>query len=818
MTEEEQNPNINNILEPIDIDLDKLFSLSYTFDNLKSFMKNIIKNQQIIADKINDLEKKSSMQNEENKKFHIFQVKIDKKIKLVENNVNKNKKAIENFKPNNIKEEDTEKKIIEEKDVTESDEKEIIEQKRANKKRATKSKRKSTDIENQFSFNEISDEKEEEDYYNYENMASNKDITEIKERLDNFDEKINELNEKINQKMNNMVSFKPTDFTINDKNSDIDLIKLEIKTLKDNNETFKIEADSIKKRVEDISVKVMDFDVYDIFKDSSMGGGSVDASKVLIKNLEQKFTHKNEIIDEKMKKNEEDIYKLKNEFQNLKNESDVISHNLNGFQDKIKELVEQVGLTNDNNSNLVNEISSKLTETYKKLLQKIEEEKTDLKKGIEKLKRQLKLLSNKENLDEVKNKSGGNGLSDDDLKLISDLTKRMNEAEKIIKTLLSITPEITKMRDKVMLLENNFTIKANQEDLDALSEKLNNQINMNNNIRDLVDKVQDMATKNMQDLGFFLNKIESLSATVLAMKEALETLSGMKQDNMIDFSQFVDNLAFQDYVKRHNKEKDKLEKNIDELRRLFKDILEAFNKKADEKDLRNFELLLNNKLDEFKLMSGKKFADKIDTGKSLKYLDTQIKYLTEIYSKKNDRSENWLIAKKPIGGHACASCESYLGDLRENDDYIAWNKYPQRERDKNYRLGNGFSRMLNMLNLDVKNTFEGIKENNYDSDNEHSHFDKKRLMTSPTNISNITSQNNNSKNNKNNFNRSTINNFGQNNALPKINMTLSKDEGNPNLKTFNMSSVQMTNKSLPGKIQKDNDKLNIVKVFKKNNQ
>ena len=818
MTEEEQNPNINNILEPIDIDLDKLFSLSYTFDNLKSFMKNIIKNQQIIADKINDLEKKSSMQNEENKKFHIFQVKIDKKIKLVENNVNKNKKAIENFKQNNIKEEDTEKKIIEEKDVTESDEKEILEQKRANKKRATKSKRKSTDIENQFSFNEISDEKEEEDYYNYENMASNKDITEIKERLDNFDEKINELNEKINQKMNNMVSFKPTDFTINDKNSDIDLIKLEIKTLKDNNETFKIEADSIKKRVEDISVKVMDFDVYDIFKDSSMGGGSVDASKVLIKNLEQKFTHKNEIIDEKMKKNEEDIYKLKNEFQNLKNESDVISHNLNGFQDKIKELVEQVGLTNDNNSNLVNEISSKLTETYKKLLQKIEEEKTDLKKGIEKLKRQLKLLSNKENLDEVKNKSGGNGLSDDDLKLISDLTKRMNEAEKIIKTLLSITPEITKMRDKVMLLENNFTIKANQEDLDALSEKLNNQINMNNNIRDLVDKVQDMATKNMQDLGFFLNKIESLSATVLAMKEALETLSGMKQDNMIDFSQFVDNLAFQDYVKRHNKEKDKLEKNIDELRRLFKDILEAFNKKADEKDLRNFELLLNNKLDEFKLMSGKKFADKIDTGKSLKYLDTQIKYLTEIYSKKNDRSENWLIAKKPIGGHACASCESYLGDLRENDDYIAWNKYPQRERDKNYRLGNGFSRMLNMLNLDVKNTFEGIKENNYDSDNEHSHFDKKRLMTSPTNISNITSQNNNSKNNKNNFNRSTVNNFGQNNALPKINMTLSKDEGNPNLKTFNMSSVQMTNKSLPGKIQKDNDKLNIVKVFKKNNQ
>ena len=816
MTEENPEFNMNNILEPVDIDLDKLFSLSYTFDNLKSFMKNMIKNQQIIADKINDLEKKSLFQNDENKRFHIFQAKIDKKVKLIENNVTKNKKEIENMKTNN-KEEETGIKILVEKDVTESEEKE--DNKRSNKKRMTKTKRKSTEFENQYSSNEYSDEKEE-DYYNYENMPSSKEITEIKERLDNFEQQINDLNEKINnQRNNNIVSaLKPTDFTIIDKNSDIDLIKLEIKNIKENNETFKIEADSIKKKVEDISIKVMDFDVFDVFKESSMGGGSVDAAKVLIKNLEQKFTHKNEMTDEKIKKNEEDIYKLKNDFQNLKNESDVISHNLNGFQNKIKELVEQVGLANDNNSNLVNEISSKLTETYKKLLQKIEEEKNDSKKHIEKLKRQLKLISNKENQDIDEKRAGSNGLSDDDLKLISDLTKRINEAEKNIKNLISISPEITRMRDKLINIENSLTLKTNQTEFDEFVEKLNGQINMNNNIRDLVEKVQDMANKNMQDLGFFLNKIESLSATVLAMKEALETLSGMKQENIIDITQFVDNLAFQDYVKRHNKEKDKLEKNIDELRRLFKDILEGFNKKADEKDLRNFELLLNNKLEELKLMSGKKFADKIDTGKTLKYLDAQIKYLSEIYSKKNDKSDNWLLAKKPIGGHACASCESYLGDLRENDDYIAWNKYPQRERDKNYRAGNGFSRMLNMLNLDIKNTFDGIKENSYDSDNEHINFDfdKKRLMTSPINIS-ISNQNNNSKNNKNNFNRSTLNNFGQSNVLPKLNMTVSKDDGNVNQKNFNMSSLQMANKSVPGNSQKDKNKLNIVKVFKKNN-
>ena len=814
MTEvnQQQEFDINNLLEPINIDFDKLFSLSYTFDNLKAFMKNILKNQQIIADKINDLEKKSLNQNDENKKAHIFQVKIDKRVKTVENNVSKNKKVLDNLK-SNIKEVDNAIKEIEENNVTESDDKENPD-KRTSKKRISRIKRRSTYKENESSFNEENEDKDEKeyDYENYPDMASNKDISEIKNRLDNLEQKLEELNTKAIQKP--VVTLNANDFQVSDKNNDVDLIKLEIKNIKQNNESFKMEADIIKKKIEDISVKVMDFDVYDVFKDSSVGGGSVDAAKILIKNLEQKLTHKNEIIDEKIKKNEEDIYKLKNEFQNLKNESDVISYNLNSFQDKIKELVEQVGLTNDTNSNLVNDINGKLTETYKKLLEKINEEKTDLKKSIEKIKRQLKLISNNKNIDEEVSKSKGNVLSDEDLKLISDLTKRMNEAEKTIKNLISISPEISKTKERIIKVENNLTLKANQTDFDEYVKKLTEQINMYNNIREFSEKTQDLATKNMKDLSFLMNKIESLGATVLEMKEALETLSGMKQENIFDMTQYVENIAFQDFIKRNNKDKDKLERGIDELRRLFKDILEAFNKKADEKDLKDFETLLNNKLEELKLMSGKKFADKIDTGKTLKYLDTQIKYILDILNKKNDRNENWLIAKKPIGGHACASCESYLGDLKENDDYVAWNKYPQREHDKNYRVGNGFSRMLNMLNLDIKNTFEGIKENNYDSDNEHLNFDKKRLMTSPVNNT-INTQNNSRNNKNNNFNRSTLNNFGPNNALPKINIALSKDDGNIKDKNFNASSLQMTNKSMNVKNNVDKNKLNIVKVFKK---
>ena len=49
----------------------------------------------------------------------------------------------------------------------------------------------------------------------------------------------------------------------------------------------------------------------------------------------------------------------------------------------------------------------------------------------------------------------------------------------------------------------------------------------------------------------------------------------------------------------------------------------------------------------------------------------------------------------------CASCESYLGELKDNNtSYIPWNKYPNRDIEKLYRLGNGFSKMLQMIQLD----------------------------------------------------------------------------------------------------------------------
>ena len=55
-----------------------------------------------------------------------------------------------------------------------------------------------------------------------------------------------------------------------------------------------------------------------------------------------------------------------------------------------------------------------------------------------------------------------------------------------------------------------------------------------------------------------------------------------------------------------------------------------------------------------------------------------------------EKGDNWLLAKKPVNGFACASCESYIGDLQDNNNqHIPWNKYPIRDpNDKAYRVIN----------------------------------------------------------------------------------------------------------------------------------
>jgi len=201
--------------------------------------------------------------------------------------------------------------------------------------------------------------------------------------------------------------------------------------------------------------------------------------------------------------------------------------------------------------------------------------------------------------------------------------------------------------------------------------------------------------KMMDDINWLRKKVELLSSSMSFMKhidDGTNTNNNFNntnnKQNAFDSSKYVDQFSFLDFQKTLFRDLDNLKRFVEELKRYIDDLIDSNKSKADEKDIRNLEEFLNSKIEETKINFAKKFADKTETTKNIKYLDTQMKHIIDSYLKKSEKGDNWLIAKKPVGGFACASCENYIGKLQDStNQHVPWNKYPHRDsNDKAYRV------------------------------------------------------------------------------------------------------------------------------------
>ena len=828
-------------IEPIDIDINKLFSLSYTFDNLKSFMNKLLDNQNVMANKINELSKKCKHGEAETKKLQsVIIPTMDKKLKILESTIAKRKKESKK-KETEFSEEKSEKKQEKRSEIKKETRKET----RKETKKETKKENIDENLEKKEKENENIQKNEDENLQKTEKPSSSKpEIEKVSkknnessesnfendEESSNFDihddeelelkERISALEQQVNSLENQISKKKSVNFgqSLDSNKGDVEFLKLEFKNLTEKYDEFMSEKTVMNKKMDEILIKVTDFDIYDLLGECKLSDGSIDVTKLLVKNLEEKVFKKTNIIDDKIRKIENDMYKTKSDTQTIKNQSEALTTNFADIKNTMQQFAEEIQKTLDVS---LKKTDDDIKENHKKILQRLEDEKNSNKKNFDKIKQQIKsILSGKNNNNEdytIKNVEGG--LSDKDLKLMGDFSKRVSELEKQTKNILNIL-EISKNKGDIARLENEINQKTNQKDFFELSDKMNLTNTNLNNLRDMIDRVSDISNKNMNDLNYFLKKIESLSAAVLEVNTSLENLASMKDENAFDPELYMSVETFNEFIKAYHRTNKILERSIDELRRMLNDFGNVLKTKSSEEDMKNFDIIYNNKLEELKLMCGKKFSDKNDTNKTYKYLDAQIKHILEMLTKKNDKNENWLLAKKQVG-YCCASCETYLGDLKESGGYIPWNKYPNREKEKNYRVGNGFSRMLNMLNLDVKSSVDNIKEISMEENDEKNNY----INTIPASphLKTTTCVNSDSmKNIKNNkFNKSnllpmitkseSITNINEKKVLNNINNNLLKGR---NKTTDNFNNVM--SQSDMDTIDKNENGPHIVRVIKKN--
>ena len=837
-------------LEEINIDVNDVLNFSINIDNLKIFLTTLIKNQSTLSQKIIDLENKIKYKQPRKNSINVSDVKKARRSLTLK--LSKSKSVTQSSQDDNIQKrmslnikgtEELEKFMSSKvNDQPKENGSEALKKNENVNGAEDKDKEESKNGENNNEENVMESIKEETDEKKtetkFQEESENSDISDNNSKIFDIENKINSLEKKVK---NLEILNKVSKFTVqgDDKSDDVQLMQIEMTNLKDSNKKLQEENLEIKKQLENINVKLADINIFDLFKDLNLNEGSVDVAKALILNLEKKVFQKIAFMDERDKKLNQDLMELKTKIQDVVNKNGVISHNMDNIKKNFKELGQLLSTNNSETTNMINTLESKTNNMYKELIDKFNEEKNNNDIKIKKINDKLFNIEklNNENLNPNDLKNNNPEFTEENLAFIEKMANRINEIESKINSILEEMKSYS-TKDDIIKIQKDLIKKVNTKEFFELKDKYNLQLAKISNLEDNIQRVQDLNEKNSSDLIFYAKRIEVITSNMISIRTQVEDLIKKEKSKVLDLTKYLEKTTFNKYLKSLEPEKFKLDSNFEELRNLIDDIGNILTKKCNAEDLKAYEDIINTKLEELKLLNTKKFADKIDTNRSMKYLDSQIKHIIDVYIKKTDKSDSWLIAKKPMGGYLCASCESYIGNLKNKESYMPWNKYPQREKDQNYRVGNGFSRMLNMLNIEIKNN-DISNEKEIESDEDvKKYFEDNRIKIRIKNSQNNKDINVNSKekinknsvsaliksNSKNNLFQSNSSSKNTNtNILPKL--YLNKNEEaltiEPNSpvfndvgveKNFNESNIEEASKETKENIE---SQPHIVKIVKK---
>ena len=491
-------------------------------------------------------------------------------------------------------------------------------------------------------------------------------------------------------------------------------------------------VDEIEKKMEDLEKKLTetnnnkpsDVNMAELLK-ANMGGDFDNEENTnvvinLITKLEEKINNKQKMTDDRLNKIEENNFKSQKEIQNIKNAQDLNKRNINMLKQSNENMITNLRTMESRIKNKSPEIEQKIEiETKESKIIKKEKEKEKEKDDIEESpKREEK--ERKESFLSMTRKSEPQ-IDLENNEKIKEITSKISDIELSIKKIPNQLG-IEQIKLDISALKSAIRNCALINDLKESKEKeedIQKQLNF------LKEQFEDFISNNAdhEDLQNVKRKMELLNSKAHELEENYQLLSNrLNIDNknktsVTSTDKYLETIIFDNFKSQIIKEFSSVNDNFTHLRRLVDNILESLKNKPSYRDIKALEEEIMLKYEELKVASNKKFAERIETTKNFKYLDTQIKNILQIYIKKEKRSENWLLAKKPIT-NLCASCEAYIGELKDNNSYQPWNKYPLKDPgDKAYRLGNGFSKMLQMAQLDEndkKNAGMATQQNNHE--------------------------------------------------------------------------------------------------------
>ena len=520
-----------------------------------------------------------------------------------------------------------------------------------------------------------------------------------------------------------------------------------------NDELQKLYVD-LEKKVEEIGSKEYKPEIIQIFNDDKNNNENNDIiSNAFKDDINEKF----ELNNDRYMKAADEYFKLKQNYLTLKgitdnltrqisllkNDNDDIKENINIFKKEIKELIDDKnnGLKNDikdemdkNLENMQNNIDKKMRELLDILMEG--NNNNDINTDI-----------NNENKTDTNNEIDYNKFKADKAllkvlnKKVTELNEKIEEIDEELKNQKKKnsvkSKELEDVKQCIVELYDNINSKIGKDDLKELYEFYLEHVNEIKFMKSKIEEIHEMQEKIRNETPNFIKRLESLTHDITELQENDKKKINISNEKKIDLSNYINETKLKNVLSPIIEDIDNLKNKSNYLNKTLNDItdqIKIFDKKE---HVDHIEADLNEKINTLNNRYIKKFVEKIEFNKIIKNIDIQIKLLQGNMTQKKEDADTWLLAKQPIKCFNCATCEANIANSNPPNEYLAWNKYPQGE--KQYRIGQGFSKLLkkirNSEDIDKKNKF---LENSFDYDGSN------KLMVNSFN----TNMNDNKANNK----------------------------------------------------------------------
>ena len=645
-----QNVNINKINNNDNINQENNIDKTETNINNENNKENDIENnfEKIWMEKINN--------------SGLIKVFIESQKKLEEQNnfINELKNKIDSLEKNN---ETLIKEINETKQI-------IIQNK---EKEDHKEKEKEKEIIKDT--NEINKEEEKKEIEKVENDKDTKEKKEIIQKPENKDIKKEEEKQNENTNINEEIK-KPKikeDIIINEPtNTESKIINIyDTKNKTKIHETYKYEKlenqlsqleekiNSINERLEEIEENT-DNNTSDI----NINKNDISKLKDKFKNFEKKYNSKTQLPtpapETTVPQEEKNIEELNDNNDRI----NTLENDLNNLEDKLIKMIDQ-----------------KLNEFKKR------KSNEDLIKDLNSQKEKLKDFTDRINIE------------------IKTLRNKDEELENKIQELMTF-PELKKMNDKIKAMEQELEGSATKEDTKHILEELDKFNQELNKYKSIISNQKEMNIKTREDMLRLKEEFDEIKQDFSSLNNLLENNSLNKLieniNNITD--KFVEKSLYENDMKLINKKISKLQMDVNEHNRNFAELMPKLEGIL---DINEFNKLKKNVEDLMSksgsIVNSNKSLDTQEIIKNIKSMEAQVKIFMKKLENESEKekeriNDNCILASRPVGGFKCASCETYIGDIKENNIYLPWNKY--HGQDRPYRLGSSFSRILQGLNIE----------------------------------------------------------------------------------------------------------------------